>query len=207
MSLGLRRAVLFGAPFLAYVAGMLHPTRLPVGHDPWLYIGIHLAWPLLAALLAWMLLLLVDGVDNPAATAVRILVLPFAAVYTLFTTFAGLAFGAFVWKTSELPVAEQPAAVTLIRSVYHSALETSLYWTAGLLWLFVVLATVVALRGRAPLPALTLVALGAAAFAYSHERPWGPGGMAAVLAGVVWLELKPKQERKSRPTKALRFGR
>ena len=133
--------------------------------------------------------------------------LPFAAVYTMFSTFAGLAFGALVWKTSALPVAEQPAAITLIHNLYSNPLKTSLYWSAGLLWLFTVFAVVIALRRRAPLPALALVALGAAAFAYSHERPWGPGGMAAVLAGVVWLELRLKLAAESRPLKALRFGR
>ena len=109
-----------------------------------------------------------------------------------------------VWQASELPAAEQPTAATLIHKVFHSALETPLYLTAGLLCLGVVLAVVVALRGRAPLPALALVALGAVAFANSHERPWGPGGMAAILAGVVWLELRPS---KSGATQTLRLGR
>ena len=69
MSVVLRRVVLFGAPALAYLAGMLHPTHVLVHGSPWLYLGVHLAWPLLACLLAWMVILLVEGVDGAAAAA------------------------------------------------------------------------------------------------------------------------------------------
>jgi hypothetical protein len=196
--LGLRRVVIFGAPLLGYFAALLHPHHLMIGQDPWVYIGVHLALPLIICLLAWMILFLVEGIDNAAATVARVLAIPFAVAYTLFTAFGGVAVGAFVWKTNELPAAEQLQAATLIHSVSHSALAHPLYLAATLLWLAVMLAVVAALWGRAPLPALVLVALGAAAFARSHVRPWGPAGMAAVLAGVVWLELKPGPASESR---------
>jgi hypothetical protein len=202
-----RRAVLFGAPLLAYVAGMLHPRRVLVDGDPWLYIGVHLAWPLLACFLAWMLILLVEEFKGPAATAARVLAIPFAVTYTLFASFAGVGIGAFVWKANELPAEQQPAAATLIENVTHSSLGSPIRLTANLLWLAAALAAVVALRKHAPLPALALITLGAAAFAYRHERPWGAGGMAALLAGVVWFELKPKPLRESQLTETLRFGR
>ena len=38
---------------------------------------------------------------------------------------------------------------------------------------------------------IALLAAGALVYANTHERPWGPAGMAAILAGIVWLELKP----------------
>jgi hypothetical protein len=170
---------------------MLHPTHVLVHGSPWLYLGIHLAWPLLACLLAWMVILLVEGVDGAAATAARVLAIPFAVAYTLFTAFAGIAIGAFVWKGNQLPASEQPAASDLIESVIHSPLGTPMRYIANLLWLATALAVVVALRHHAPWPALVVFGLGAAAFAFRHERPWGPGGMAAVLAGVLWLELRP----------------
>ena len=171
---------------------MFHPSYVLVAGSPWLYIGVHLAWPLLACLLAWMFILLVAGIDGAAATATRVLAIPFAVAYTLFTTFAGVGIGAFVWKANQLPPAEQPASSALIENVIHSSLSTPIRLTANLLWLATALALVAALRKNAPFPALALVALGAAAFAYRHERPWGPGGMAAVLAGVIWLELRPR---------------
>lgn len=202
-----RRVVIFGAPLLSYVAGLLHPHRLLLGHDPWFFIGVHLAQPVIICLLAWMLLLLVDGVENPAATLVRFLAIPFAVAYTLFTAFGGVALGAFAWKANELPVAEQATAARLIHDVSHSSLAHPLYLIASLLWLATALAVAFALRDRAALPALALFAIGAALFARSHVRPWGPAGMAAVLAGVVWLELKPRQLAEPRRLKSIRFGR
>ncbi len=193
-----RRAVIFGAPLLAYVAALVHP-RLRVGDDPWLFIGVHLALPAIVCLLAWMMVFLVEGVDNTAAKAARTLVIPFAVAYTLYTAFGGVSTGAFVWKTNALPADEQASAAALIHSVSHSDLEYPIYLTASLLWLAAMLAVVVALRGRAPLPALVLVAVGAAAFARSHVRPLGPLGMAAVLAGVVWLELRRTAAREPPP--------
>jgi hypothetical protein len=198
MSLSLRRSVLLGAPVFGYVVGMLHPTRLRLDQAPWLYIGIHLVMPVLIGLLAWMIVLLVEGIDNRAATAARLLVVPFALVYSVFTAFAGLAYGVMVWKAGGLPAQEQPGALALIHDVFHNGLEKAIYLTAGLLWLAAVVAAAVGLRGRAPLPALALLAVGAAIFANSHERPWGPAGMAAILAGVVWLEFKPSKVRTGR---------
>ena len=199
--------MLFGAPFLAYVAGMLHPDHVLVHGEPWLYLGVHLAWPFLACMLAWMFILLVEGIPGAAATAVRVLAIPFAVAYTLFTAFAGVGIGAFVWKANELPADQQPAASALIESVIHSSLATPIRVTANLLWLATALAVVVALRKHAPVPALVLFTLGAAAFAYRHERPWGPGSMAALLAGVVWIELRPGPATDPQLSKRLRLGR
>ena len=198
MTIGLRRSVLLGAPFFGYVVGMLHPTRLGLDQSPWLYIGIHLVMPVLIGLLAWMIVLLVEGIDNRAATTARLLVVPFALVYSVYTAFAGLAYGVMVWKAGRLPATDQRGAVALIHDVFHNGLERAIYLTAGLLWLAAVVAAAVALRGRAPLPALVLLALGAVIFANSHERPWGPAGMAAILAGVIWLEFKPNTVRTRR---------
>jgi hypothetical protein len=61
-----------------------------------------------------------------------------------------------------------------------------------LLWLVAVLAVVFALRKSAPRAALVLMGLGAAIFAVGHPQPTGPVGMAFFLAGVVWLELRPR---------------
>src|SRR5713101_7895121 len=153
MTISLRRGVLLGAPLFGYVVAMLHPTRLGLDQSPWLYIGIHLVMPVLIGLLAWMIVLLVEGIDNRAATAARLLVVPFALVYSVFTAFAGLAYGVMVWKAGGLPAKEQPGALALIHDVFHIGLERAIYLTAGLLWLTAVVTAAVALRGRAPVPA------------------------------------------------------
>jgi len=188
-----RRAVLFGAPLLSYVVGVVHPDKLVVGESDRLFLTIHLAFPFLICLLGWTLVLLVDGVDNRAATAARILVIPFAVAYTAFEAFAGIARGAFVWKAGELSAELQPAAAQLISSVSDSGLARPLWLTASALWLAAVLSVVVALRGHAPFPALVLLTAGALLFAWTHVQPLGPAGMAAFLAGVVWFELRPKE--------------
>ena len=187
-----RRAVIFGAPISVYLIGVLHPDRLVFGEQDRRFMVIHLVFPFLICLLAWALYLLVDGVDNTAATVARILVVPFAVGYTAYEAFAGIARGAFVWKQADLPPEEQLGGARLVSSVTHSGLARPLYLIASLLWLAAALAVVVALRRRAPLPALVLLALGALLFARTHVHPWGPAGMAAFLAGAVWFELKPR---------------
>jgi hypothetical protein len=69
-----------------------------------------------------------------------------------------------------------------------------IYFGAGLLWLAVALTVVTALGARAPRPALVLMAIGAAVFALGHARPVGPIGMMLFLAGIAWLELRPRRE-------------
>jgi hypothetical protein len=197
-----RWIVVFGAPLLAYVDSLLHPRQLYLGEDPWFFIGVHLAFTPILCLLAWMIVLLVDGVEGRPATAARLLAVPFAVAYTLFTAFDGVAIGAFVWKADALAPPQQQTAGNLIHSVSHSELERPLFLVASLFWFAAVMAVIVTLWRRAPRPALVLLGLGAAAFARSHVRPWGPAGMAAVLAGVVWLELRPRHAAEPRAKKS-----
>jgi hypothetical protein len=190
-----RRAVIFGGPFLAYIAALVHPKGLAPGERQFLV--FHLAFPLLVCLLAWTLLLLLNGLDDTAATVARVLVIPFAVAYTTFVTFDGIAMGAFAWKVTELPREAWPAGVELVNTVSSSELERPLYLAAGLSWVAAVIGVAVALRRTAPWPALLLLVIGAALFAKSHVRPWGAAGMAAFLAGVVWLELRPARDVRS----------
>ena len=187
-----RRSILFGGPFLVYAAGLVHPSSLVVGEPAGRFVAVHLVLPALVCLLAGALWLLVDGVEGRAASLARVLVLPFAVSYTVFTTYGGIAVGMFVYEAGKLPPGEQPAADALIARISHGTLEEVLWLTAIGFWLATVLAIVVALRGRAPWPALVLMAVGAVLFARSHVSPWGPAGMAAFFAGVVWLELRPR---------------
>jgi hypothetical protein len=65
---------------------------------------------------------------------------------------------------------------------------------AGLSWFAAVVAAAVALKRRAPRPALVLMALGTLIFAVGHPKPTGPIGISLFLAGVIWLELRPQTE-------------
>src|SRR4051812_46537195 len=111
-----RRVVIFAAPLAGYVAALLHPG-LTVGESARLFMAVHLALPAVVCLLAWMMLFLVEGIEGAAATAVRVLAIPFAVAYTTFTAFGGVAIGAFVWKTNELPPDKQRPAAELIHDV------------------------------------------------------------------------------------------
>jgi hypothetical protein len=187
--MSVRRAVVIGAPLLAYLAFLLHPRDLVFGDNAWLFTGVHLGLLVVACLLGWMMMLLVEGVPGAAATAARLLTIPFVVAYTAFTTFGGVSAGAFVIEANSLPVVEKQRAAELVHSVADGAIGDALAIVASVLWLTVMLLVVVALRRRAPLPALVLIGIGAALVARSHVWPWGPPGMGAVLAGVVWLEL------------------
>src|SRR5262249_56072043 len=100
-----------------------------IGESPWLYIGIHLFIPVLVGLLAWMILLLVSGVENRAAMIARVLVVPFALAYIVFSTFAGLAYGVMVWRANRLPAAEQAGAVAPFPQVFPHRLQSPAYLT------------------------------------------------------------------------------
>jgi hypothetical protein len=192
----LRRAVLFGVPFLYLLLGLLHPTANPeVGDETGAFIALHVAQLFLIGGLAYVLWLLVEGLDARAAKVTRALILPFVIVYTALDAVLGIAWGIVAQKANELPVADQAAAGRLIDNLLEpEPLGYVLYFGAGLLWLAVALSVVTALRGRAPWPALALMAIGATVFALGHARPMGPIGMAFFLAGVVWLELRPGRE-------------
>ena len=188
-----RRAVLFGVPSGYLVLGLLHPTANPeVGDATGLFIGLHIVQLFLIGGLAYVLWLLVDGLDSRAATLTRALILPFVIAYTALDAVLGIAWGLVAEQANELPVADQAAAGRLIDGLLEPApLGLVLYFGAGLLWLAAALAVITALRRQAPLPALALMGTGAAVFALGHAPPMGPIAMALMLAGIAWYELRP----------------
>jgi hypothetical protein len=190
-----RRVILFGVPSLYVILGLLHTDNPEVGDETGLFIGLHIAQLFLIGGLAYLLWLLVDGLDSRAARIARALILPFVILYTALDAVLGIAWGIVAEKANALPVADQPAAGRLIDSLLEpEPLGYILYFGAGLLWLTVVLTVVTALGERAARPALALMAVGATVFALGHARPVGPIGMTLFLAGVIWLELRPRRE-------------
>jgi hypothetical protein len=195
-SILLRRGVLFGVPLLYLVLGLLHPTSNPeLGDETGLFIGLHVAQLFLIGGLAYLLWLLVEGLDGRAARVARALILPFVIAYTALDAVLGLAWGIAAKKANELPVADQAAAGRLIHNLNEPELFGYIgYFGAGLLWLAVALTVVRALGKKAPQPALVLMAMGAIVFALGHARPMGPIGMGLFLAGIAWLELPRREE-------------
>jgi hypothetical protein len=194
-SILVRRAVLFGVPSLYVILGLLHTDNPEVGDETGLFIGLHIAQLFHIGGLAYMFWLLVEGLESRAAKVARALILPFVILYTALDSVLGIAWGIVAEKANELPVADQRAAGRLIDSLLEPEPRGYiLYFGAGLLWLVVALTVVTALGTKAPRPALALMAIGAAVFALGHSQPVRPIGMALFLAGIAWLELRPRRE-------------
>lgn len=191
----LRRAILFGTPLLYIVLGIIHPMEDPrLGEATDVFIALHFAQLFLIAGLAWSLWLLVEGLESRAATVTRVLIVPYAILYTALDSIAGLGMGSLVQIANELPAAEQAVADRLIVELDEPDVAGYLlYVGAGLSWFAAALASTIALKGRGPRGALVLMALGALIFAVGHPKPPGPVGMALFLAGVVWLELRRRE--------------
>jgi hypothetical protein len=197
----LRRTILFGTPLLYIVLGILHPMEDPgLGEATGLFIGLHFAQMFLIAGLALSLWLLVDGLESRAATVTRALILPFVILYTTLDAIAGLGMGDLVRMANELPAAEQATLGPFIEELREPDIGGYvIYLGAGLSWFAAVVAAAVAVRTRVSRPALVLMALGALVFAVGHPKPTGPIGMALFLAGVVWLELRPRTAERPQP--------
>jgi hypothetical protein len=127
-------------------------------------------------------------VSGAAASAVRILILPLVVAETMYVTFHGIARGVVIDAANG--TAGEQAATEIVNSVAGSGLTEALSLISAALWLATVAALVLALRPRAPLPALLLMGFGGVLFTRSHVQPWGSAGMAIFLAGVVWLEFR-----------------
>ena len=190
----LRRTILFGTPLLYIVLGIIHPMEDPVmGEATGVFIGLHFAQMFLIAGLAYSLWLLVDGLENRAATLTRVLIVPFVILYTTLDAIAGLGMGDLVRMANEAPAAQQATLGPFIDELREPDLAGYvIYLGAGLSWLAAVVAAAVALRKRGPRASLVLMVLGALVFAVGHPKPTGPIGMSLFLAGLIWLELRPQ---------------
>lgn len=123
------------------------------------------------------------------------LILPYVITYTALDAIAGIAMGTVVEKANALQAADQAAAGRLIDAVREPTVAGYVfYFATALIWFAAALAIVIALRKSGPRPALVLMGLGAAVFAVGHPQPTGPIGMGLFLAGLAWLELRPRPE-------------
>src|ERR1700754_3376682 len=105
----LRTAVLLGVPALYVVLGLLHPTENPeLGDDTDLFITLHVAQLVLIVGLAYVLWLLVEGLDSRAATVARALIVPFVVAYTALDAILGIAWGIAAETANDLPAEDQP---------------------------------------------------------------------------------------------------
>jgi hypothetical protein len=190
-----RRAVLFGAPLGYIVLGLVHPGGdLEVGEAAGFYIFLHLVQPFLIALIAYGLWLLVDGLETPAATVVRYALIPYVILYAMFDAIAGVATGLIVQEANGMSAADQAAVQRMMDGIGEHPVLVALWIGAGLSWLIPAVAAAMAVRRRVPRWVTAAMVLGAIVFAVGHPFPPGPIGMALFLGGLLWLELRGREE-------------
>jgi hypothetical protein len=190
-----RRAVLFGGPLGYIVLGLVHPMDdLEVGDAAGFYIFLHLIQPFLIALIAIGLWLLVDGLESTAATVVRYSLVAYLIVYSMFDAVAGVATGLIVQEANGMSVADQAAVQRMMDGIGEHGVLVTLWIGAGVSWLIPAVAAALAVRDRVPRWVTAAMVLGAIVFAVGHPIPPGPIGMALFLVGILWLELRPREE-------------
>jgi hypothetical protein len=190
-----RRAVLFGGPLGYIVLGLVHPMDdLEVGDAAGFYIFLHLIQPFLIALIAFGLWLLVDGLESTAATVVRYSLVAYLIVYSMFDAVAGVATGLIVQEANGMSVADQAAVQRMMDGIGEHGVLVTLWIGAGVSWLIPAVAAALAVRDRVPRWVTATMVLGAILFAVGHPVPPGPIGMALFLVGILWLELRGREE-------------
>jgi hypothetical protein len=190
-----RRAVLFGGPLGYIVLGLVHPMDdLEVGDAAGFYIFLHLIQPFLIALIAFGLWLLVDGLESTAATVVRYSLVAYLIVYSMFDAVAGVATGLIVQEANGMSVADQAAVQRMMDGIGEHGVLVTLWIGAGVSWLIPAVAAALAVRDRVPRWVTATMVLGAILFAVGHPVPPGPIGMSLFLLGILWLELRGREE-------------
>ena len=190
-----RRAVLFGGPLGYIVLGLVHPMGdLEVGDPAGFYIFLHLVQPFLIALIAIGLWLLVDGLESTAARVVRYSLVASLIVYSMFDAVAGVATGLIVQEANGMSAADQAAVQRMMDGIGEHGVLVALWIGAGVSWLIPAVAAALAVSGRVPRWVTAAMVLGAILFAVGHPIPPGPIGMALFLTGILWLELRGREE-------------
>jgi hypothetical protein len=189
------RAVLFGGPVGYIVLGLVHPMGdLEVGDAAGFYIGLHLVQPVLIALIAYGLWLLVDGLESRSATVVRYALVPYLILYSMFDAVAGVATGLIVREANGMSAADQAAVQRMMDGIGEHPALVALWIGAGLSWLIPAVAAAIAVREQVPRWVTLAMVVGAAIFAVGHPIPFGPIGMSLFLVGILWVELRGSRE-------------
>jgi hypothetical protein len=190
-----RRVVLFGGPLGYILLGLVHPMGdLEVGDAAGFYIFLHVVQPLLIALIACGLWLLVDGLESRAATVVRYSLIAYLILYSMFDAVAGIATGLIVQEANGMSAADQAAVQRMMDGIGEHPVLVAMWIGAGLSWLIPAAAAAIAIRHLVPRWITAAIVLGAIVFAVGHPFPPGPIGMALYLVGILWLELRPRVE-------------
>jgi len=190
-----RRIVLLGTPVLLGLLELGHPL---LDHEhtismltpllTW-WIVLHMLLVPLFALMGWTFFLLLDGVQNRAATLCRYVTVVYISFSIGYDTVAGLNSGILVSNALTLPPAQQAIVQGMISQLFTSpAIVLSYYLLLLSGILSISLAAWALVRAAVPwLPVLVL--LGTTLSAYSHALPFGPLGSTCFFLAALWIEL------------------
>jgi hypothetical protein len=188
-----RLAFLIGVPLAWAVLLLFHPTGSGELYDEvrgevtrWQV--VHVGTLFFIGLMGLAVYLLVRDLTGLAARVSRWAAAVFVLFYGAWEAVAGLAVGALVQYTNDLPPAERPIGSDAIESLNDNAIvgDFGLLAIIGSLgWITAVIAAALAVR-RAGAPLAAAVLLGLSAIVANHPPPTGPLGL-AFFAGAVML--------------------
>ncbi len=191
----LRRVVLFGTPLILCILELGHPLldhmnpiKMLAPIATW-WIILHLLLVPLFVLMGWTIFLLLEGVQNRAATLSRYATVVYISFTIGYDTAVGLTSGIFVSNAVALPGTQQTIVQDAMHQLYASPAIILSYYIllgAGL----VSIGSAAWALARAGVPRLPVfVLLGTVLSAYSHATPFGPLGSACLFLAALWIEL------------------
>jgi hypothetical protein len=191
----LRRVVLFGTPLLLCILELGHPLldhmnpiRMLAPIVTW-WIILHLLLVPLFALMGWTLFLLLQGIQNSAATLCRYATVVYISFTIGYDTLVGLNSGILASNALVLPNAQQAIVQDAMHQLYTSPAIILCYYILFGSGIVAICSAALALA-RAGVPRLPVfVLLGTILSAYSHATPFGPLGSACFFLAALWIEL------------------
>ncbi len=200
-----RWVILLGAPALLGVLEVWHPAQVyydemlsPSGNGDWWLLLHTLQMPLfpLVATAVWLLL---NKVDNIAATLSRIALWIFAVTYTAFDTIAGIATGILFRHVSGLNLPEGDEANDRMFDLFLALFNLDMPGGTAIMSLAVWSWVAAAILAAAALymkgyNRVGVILIGISALTFqTHVYPNGPITIALLLAGIVCIEFFPSK--------------
>jgi hypothetical protein len=187
-------AFLIGVPLTWAVLLLFHPIGSgdlydEVHDEVTRWQVVHVGTIFFIGLMGLAVYLLVRDLPGTAARISRWAAAVFVLFYGAWEAVAGLAVGALVQYTNNLPAAERSIGSDAIESVNDNAIVGDfglLDIVGALAWITAVIAAAFAVR-RAGAPLSAAVLLGLSAIVVTHPPPTGPLGLAFFAAAVVLM--------------------
>lgn len=200
------RALLVGAPVAFAGLLMAHPTgersfsaAVAANTTPWLV--VHVGGAVLFALMAYVVWLLLRGVEGRAARTARVALPVFAVFYGVWEALMGIATGIVAQDANAATGAARAALMDSVdRIATHPIVgELGVFNSVGsLAWVVAVSAATVALHG-AGVRRGALILLGIGAMMVMHVPPFGPVALVCLSLAGLLIE----RERAARQSPAL----